>query len=236
MKTFFAALTAVALSASASAAVVTQWNFNGPSSGSPYLTPSTGAGSVQSVGGVTFADGSGSSNGGSSDPLGSNANNRGLQTTGYAAQGSNSGGSGVQFNVSTFGYDSIVINWDQRHSNTSSRWVQFQYSLDGVNFTAAGLAGDGLFQGTAGDTWFNNRTVDLSSIAGVANNANFAFRIVAVFAPNTNAYAASTSTSTYAGSGTWRFDMVTLSGNEVPAPGALALLAAGGLVMGRRRR
>ncbi|MFO0782794.1 MAG: hypothetical protein U0636_03830 [Phycisphaerales bacterium] len=233
MKTFFAALTAVALSASASAAVVTQWNFNGSTAN---LTPSTGAGSVQSVGSVTFADGNGASNGGSSDPVGNVPTNRGLQTTTYAAQGTNSGGAGVQFNVSTVGYDSIVITWDQRHSNTSSRWVQLQYSLDGVNFTAAGLAGDGLFQGTSGDTWFNGRSVDLSSIAGAANNANFAFRIVAVFAPNTNAYAPSTSTSSYATSGTWRFDMVTLSGNVVPAPGALALLAAGGLVMGRRRR
>src|SRR5690606_23380617 len=142
---------------------------------------------------------------------------------------------GVQFNVSTLGYDSVVVRWDHRHSNTSSRWWQFQYSLDGSSFSAAGLANDGLFAGTTGDTWFNNRTVDLSAIAGVANNANVPFRIVAVFAPGTNAYAASQGTSSYAG-GTARFDMVTIEGSEIPSPGALALLSLAGLLGKGRRR
>lgn len=234
MKTLLATsvLLAAAVSSAVCADVVTQWNFNGQTF---TTTPSVGAGSVSSQNGVSFADGSGSANGGSSDPAGSASTNRGLQTTGYSAQGTNSGLSGVRFDVSTVGYDSVIVSWDQRHSNTSSRYVQLQYSTDGTNFSAAGLTNDGIFLGTAGDTWFNGRTVDLSSIAGVANNASFAFRIVAIFAPTTSAYAASNGASSYAGSGTWRFDMVTVSGSTIPGPGALALFGCATLLTRRRR-
>lgn len=233
---------ALAVATAASADVITQWNFNGSSNttvpgGANSPTASTGSGTASLVGGVTAAAqfGSGAANGGSSDPAGGAPPNYGWQTTSYAAQGFNDDQAGVQFNVSTVGFASdIVVTWDQRHSNTSSRWVQFQYSLDGVNFTSAGLSGGGLFEGTAGDTWFNGRTVDLSGIAGVANNANFAFRIVASFGP-TGGYEASTSTASYASSGTWRFDMVTVNGT-IPAPGALALFVCAGLVGSRRRR
>jgi len=76
--------------------------------------------------------------------------------------------------------------------------------------------------------------VDLGGIAGVANNANFGFRIVSIFAPGTSAYAASNSGSTYAG-GTLRYDMVTVTG-VIPAPGAVALLGLAGLAGTRRRR
>lgn len=233
---------ALAAANTASADVISQWDFNGTSSatvagGASSPTASVGFGTASLVGGTTSTGfSSGASNGGSSDPAGGSPPNFGWQTTGYSAQGFADDTAGVQFNVSTVGFASgIVVSWDQRHSNTSSRWVQFQYSLDGVNFTSAGLAGGGLFEGTSGDTWFNGRTVDLSSIAGAANNANFAFRVVASFDPAGGAYAASTSTATYAATGTWRFEMVTVAG-EVPAPGALALLAVAGVLGSRRRR
>jgi hypothetical protein len=83
--------------------------------------------------------------------------------------------------------------------------------------------------------------VDLSSIAGVAENPNFAFRIVAAFAPGTSEYLAANSTSNYAAGGTWRFDMVTLNGTAaaVPEAGSLAglsLVALGMAAAGIRRR
>jgi hypothetical protein len=228
--------------AHAGTAVITQWNFNGPSAttvpgGNLSPTPSVGTGLASLIGGVTaeVTFGSGAVNGGSSDPAGGAPPNYGWQTTTYAATGTESGLRGVQFNVSTVGYQDIIINWDQRHSNTSSRFVQFLYSLDGTSFTNAGLLNDGVFVGAAGDTWFNNRTVSLTSIAGAADNPNFAFRIVAIFDPNGTNYVASNTTSNYAG-GTWRFDMVGVSGSAIPAPGALALLGLAGAFAAPRRR
>ena len=59
---------------------------------------------------------------------------------------------------------------------------------------------------------------------------------MAIFDPAGSGYVASNGTSTYAATGTWRFDMVTLNGNLVPAPGVLALLATAGILGGNRRR
>ncbi len=238
-----AALMAVSVSATAHASVVvTQWNFNSPTpdnnTGTGTTDPSIGAGIASLLNGVTGGFASGTANGGSSDPAASD--NSGWQTTGYAAQGQGNKLSGVQFAVSTLGYQDIVVRYDLRHSNTSSRYEQFQYSIDGNNFIDYVL-----FDGNAGDTWFNNRSVDLTGIAGVNDNASFAFRIVAAFAPNTSQYAASRATSDYGTAGTWRFDMVTVQGVAVPVPPPVpepetyALMLAGlGLVgfMARRRR
>lgn len=234
-----AAVTALA-SADFNPGTLTQWNFNGSSAttvpgGSSSPDPSLGFGTASLVGGTTATFASGTANGGSTDPVVTTPSNYGWNTTNFTAQGQGDQTRGVQFNVSTINWDKIVVSWDQRHSNTSSRFVQFLYSIDGTNFSNAGLANGGIFEGNAGDTWFNNRTVNLGAIAGVANNANFAFRIVSTFAPGTSAYAASTSTSSYAATGTWRFDMVTINGNLVPAPGAIALLGVAGLIARRRR-
>ena len=230
-------LTAALLAATnASADTITQWNFNSvtpdANTGTGSIIASIGAGSLSALAGVTTSFSSGTANGGSTDTA-PTADDSGFQTTGYAAQGAANKTRGVQYNVSTVGFEDIIVKYDLRHSNTSSRYEQFQYSLDGTNFVDFDL-----FDGNAGDTWFNNRTVDLSSIAGADNNASFAFRVVAAFAPNTSAYAASS--STYAGSGTWRFDMVTASGTAVaavPEPETYALLVAGlGLVGFSARR
>lgn len=230
-----AALLAVSVSATAQANVLTQWNFNSSTpdnnTGTGTTHPSVGTGVASLLNGVTGSFASGTVNLGSSDPAGSD--NSGWQTTGYAAQGQGNKLSGVQFAVSTLGFLDVVVSYDLRHSNTSSRYAQFQYSTDGVNFIDYAL-----FDGNAGDTWFNKRSVDLTGVAGVNDNASFAFRVVAAFAPGTSGYLASRSTSSYGTGGTWRFDMVTVQAAPVPEPEAYALMLAGlGLVgfMARRR-
>ncbi|PPC88031.1 MAG: PEP-CTERM sorting domain-containing protein [Methylotenera sp.] len=207
---------------SANADTITQWNFNSvpadTSTSTGTLTPNIGAGVISLLNGVTttgFNSGVGSSD--------TASDNTGFQTTTYAAQGAQNELRGVQYNVSTVGFSDITVSYDLRHSNTSSRYEQFQYSIDGTNFTDFAL-----FDGNVGDAWFN-RSVDLSSIAGADNNASFSFRVVAAFAPTTAGYLASNPTSNYAG-GTWRFDAVTVSGATVaavPEPESYALLVAG---------
>jgi hypothetical protein len=220
--------------------IVTQWNFNSvppdANTASGTLTPNVGLGTALLTGGTTGLFASGDASGGSTDPA--VGDDSGWQTTTYAPQGQESGLRGVQFNVATIGMENIVITWDQRHSNTSSRFAQLQYSLDGSTFSSVGLLNSGIFEASSGgDIWYNGRSVDLSSISGVADNASFAFRIVAIFDPAIgNAYSASTTSSSYAASGTWRFDMVTINGTVIPAPGALALLALAGMTAASRRR
>ena len=230
-----AALLAVS---NANADTITQWNFNSAtpdaSTSTGSIIASIGTGSLSALAGVTASFASGSANGGSSDtaPI---ADNSGYGTTAYSAQGAGNKTRGVQYNVSTVGFEDILVSYDLRHSNTSSRYEQFQYSLDGSNFIDFAL-----FDGNAGDKWFNNRSIDLSAITGADNNANFAFRVVSAFAPTTSAYVASTAASTYATTGTWRFDMATVSGNvvvAVPEPETYGMFLAGlGLIGFATRR
>jgi len=232
---FVGAVTALgASSAEASAAVqFAAWNFNGPQG---TLEASTGVGTAVTIGGTsgTFSLGDPTDDG-SAKP----AENKAWNIASFAAQGSGSGERGVRFDVSTTGRSSVVVSWRQRHSNSASRFVQFQYSLDGTTFTSSGLANDGIFEASlGGEVWQPQRTVDLSSIAGAADNAKFAVRIVSVFAPGTSGYAATAAGGNYSAAGTIRFDLVAFSGTPVPAPAAAGLGVAGGVLAlggGRRR-
>ncbi len=229
------AVLATAAALPARAVTLTQWNFNSPTPDANTATgttlPSVGAGTASLVGGVTSP--SFNSGVGSSDP--SASDNSGWQTTTYPAVGAGNKTAGVQFSVSTVGYQGISINYDLRHSNTSSRYEALQYTLNGSTWIDAAT-----FDGNAGDTWFNNRSFDLSSITGADNNANFAFRVLATFAPSTSTYVASSPTGTYGTSGTWRFDMATVSAvSAIPEPGPYAMLLAGLAIVGfiaRRQR
>jgi len=239
MKKTLTILAAMSVVASSQAVIFTQWNFNSvpadalTSTGS--ILPSTGAGTASLVGTTaTFASGGTIITPGSTDPA--LTDNTAWNTSGYQAATVGSGTRGVQFLVSTAGQQNIIIKWDQRHSNTSSKFSQFQYTVDGTNFITTGLTGGGVFTASAGDTWFNNRTVDLSTISGVNNNVNFGFRVVAIFAPSTSAYTASTVTSTYGTTGTNRFDMVTVDSEPVPEPATMIALLAGATAMLARRK
>lgn len=223
---------AVVLAGAASAnGQIVQWNFNTAITPPGTTVPNIGTGTASLVGGTTatFATGN------PLDVVTAPTVNSGWNVTTWAAQGTGSGTRGVQFATSTAGFENIQVSWQHRHSNTSSRFVQFQYSTDGLSFTSAGLAGDGIFTATAGDTWFA-RSVDLSGIAGVADNASFAFRVVAIVDAASGNYLTSNPTSTYGTAGTNRFDLVTVTGTVVPAPSAAAAMVLVGLAASRRRR
>jgi len=259
------ALVAGLAASAASADVFTQWNFNSnpadAATATGTITPNTGSGTLSSIGLTTNLFASGDASGGSSDPA--TGDDSGFQTTTYPAASANNETAGLQVLASTVGWENLIVSWDQRHSNTASRFWAFYYTLDGSAWTRLAVDGTnanpgatpasgapantpGLFGGNgtfsafdgtvtgAGDDWFNQRSVNLSSIAGAADNANFGFRVVSSFGSGSS-YVAS-SGGTYGTSSTSRFDMVTLNGTAIPTPGAFALLGLGGLMAMRRRR
>lgn len=208
------------------------WNFNGPQG---TTAPSVGTGTALTVGGV-------SANFSAGDPADDRAtvpaDNKGWNLASFASQGTASGERGAVFQCSSVGFESMAVTWHERHSSSASRFVQFQYALDGATFTSDGIANGGIFEATLGsDVWQPERRVELGSIQGVTGNPKFAVRIVSIFAPTTAAYAPTSLTSNYSPSGTVRFDLVTIQGVAVPAPAAIALGVAGVAAgLGTRRR
>lgn len=209
------------LSIGAQADVLTQWSFNNNN-----LLATTGAGTASLVGGTTgsFASGAGSSD----------TNGRAWNTTSYAAQGTGDKTRGVQFSISTLGFEDISFSYDSKHSGSASANELIQYSTDGLSFT------DLVVFKSLDTNFANGRLVDLSNIAAVNNQANLSIRIVSTFAPGGNVYAGTT--STYGTSGTMRFDQVTFNGtavSAVPEPTTYAMLLAGlgcvGFIARRRK-
>lgn len=190
--------------ASSALAQVASWNFNSATLTAPFPA-TTGSGTMSLIGGVTFTTNTGS-------PNDAGVPNNAPNTTSYPAQGVGSGTAGVEFVFSTAGFDNIRFVFDQRHSNTSSRFTQAQYSVDGgATFTIGPT-----FETPGGDTWNFDRTLDLTGVAGAGDNPALRVRIVSVFDPALgNAYSASRVTSTYAGSGTLRMDNVRVLGDAV---------------------
>ncbi|HMM12493.1 MAG TPA: T9SS type A sorting domain-containing protein [Bacteroidales bacterium] len=202
--------------------IVVRWNFNGPAAdqvpgGADNPLPEVGTGIASLIGGTTATFASGVASGGSSDPVTTSPPNYGWNTTTYPAQGANPKTAGVQFRVSTVGFDNIQFMFDQRLSNTAANTWVVQYTtniaatppvwVDAQTFTFEPQP-----TGT-GDVWYNQRTVNLSGVQALANNPNVAFRIVSDFDPTSGNYLAARSTSTYGTSGTSRFDMVTVMGS-----------------------
>lgn len=202
--------------------VITRWNFNGPAAdqvpgGAESPLTQTGFGVAALAGGTTATFASGAASGGSSDPEVTAPPNYGWNSATYPAQGTAPKTAGVQFNVSTLNFENIIFSFDQRLSNTAANTWVVQYCLD-VTATEPLWADAQVFTfvpqptGT-GDTWFNQRTVYLSTVSALNNNANAGFRIVSDFDPTTGTYLAARSTSNYGPAGTSRYDMVTVSGS-----------------------
>jgi hypothetical protein len=135
-----------------------------------------------------------------------------------------------QVSLSTANYSGISLAWDQTRSSTGPSNFRVDMSTDGVYFSTilasysviqAGASGSGTqsWSTTAAQSAF---TTTIANIAGAVNQGTLMFRFVNL--------------STVANGGTNRIDNISITGTLVPAPGALALLGAAGLVGGSRRR
>lgn len=230
-KTLIVAGATALLAASADAAVVTRWTFNGGS-----LAAASGSGSVAPRGGTSLSFTGGSAFDTSTGP------NRSVRVDGFSGLASQSGRRGIQFGTSTDGFGLVSVSFAIGGHLRSSRWGMFQYSTnDGLTYTAAGLDNGGRFR-LANDGSFKRVGFDLSFLDGVDDNPSFRFRIVAVADPLSGQMRA-VSGATVASSGFWRLDNVSVQGTSLatnstgaPAPGAIALLAAAGMVGATRRR
>jgi hypothetical protein len=147
-----------------------------------------------------------------------------LQTTSYPAQGQDSGLAGIVVSVPTTGYQNIVVKFDVRWSNTASKFLAVEYTTDGgANWTRARV-----LEARRGDRWHGDTEanggygalveLDLSGDANVNNNAQFAFRVVTIFDPNTGQYTAANfpnnPNATYSPNGTLRYDLIEILGEE----------------------
>jgi endonuclease/exonuclease/phosphatase family metal-dependent hydrolase len=197
------------------AGIIAQWNFNSsPADGvstTGSTTPSVGTGTAALYGGATATFATGDT---SLDPAATD--NSGWNTATYPAQGTGNKTRGAQFNVSTAGRQNILVTWALRVSSTASKYSRLQYTTNGTDFldfpTPVSLSADSVFE---------RKTNDLSSLPGVSDNSNFAIRFGSEFEGtainNGNANYVTPSGGTYAtaGTGTMRYDMVTVYGSQL---------------------
>ncbi|MGE5382939.1 MAG: T9SS type A sorting domain-containing protein [Omnitrophica WOR_2 bacterium] len=186
---------------------ITHWNFD-----QQTLVPDLGTGTALTIGGTTGSFFTG------------NPSLYSWSTTTYPAQGTSAGTAGVQFNVSTVGFNDIVVSWENRNSNTAANRIRLQYTLNGtdwLNFEATSTNATNVNDGTpvgfdAGryiadaTDWFM-RSADFSGIAGVEQNTQFGVRLVTEFVDGTS-YGPTNSTSVYATDGTIRVENVNFTG------------------------
>lgn len=146
----------------------------------------------------------------------------------YAFSSNNwSAGDYYEARVSTSNYANISVSWDQARSSTGPSSFELIFSIDGgsswttvTNYTVLQSGGGGA-PGTWSSTAYNALYSSSQALAGAENASLLIVRFRSLV----------TATS----SGSNRIDNVVISGDLVPAPGAVALLAVAGLVSRRRR-
>jgi hypothetical protein len=251
-----AALVAAAVLAAtgptAAAVTITQWNFNLATGTNNSPAPSTGIGSATPVGMTNNANNA-DITAATGDPA---SNDAGLPNNAWRVRGSVSNGwsgttqllSGARFNASTAGQSNIGVTMQIHATDGSARHGQLQYTTDGTTFVSFGplLDFNATFDGFAPFAW------NFSSIPGVNNNPDFGVKLVSAFSPvpftnangpqaaDTAFQRASGTLQVYTGgAGNWRFDLVTVTGGEVPEPASLTAAGAAvlaGILMRRRPR
>lgn len=152
-----------------------------------------------------------------------------------------------QFAVSTTGYESISLSWEQTSSSTGPKLFNLDYSTDGLNFstfaanyivrtnaTAVNNSGSGV---DTDGSWTTSTTrsgysysYDLSSVTALDDEATVYFRLAL-----SDLYNAAG--NLIPSGGTDRVDNFTVTGTLIPEPSVMALSLLGGVaLLGLRRR
>ncbi len=221
-----AAIAAASLIRVNAATTLTAWSFDNLTLGvNSAPAPSTGFGSASALGlsSPAVVSLSGSSSGGVNS----------WNLTGGWSTSAAIGTQGAKFTSSTLGYYQIQASFDVYAKTNSEAALLVQYSQDGIfwqnaNITSAGTAGilatntnpaNGIVAGCSyllltnklAAGWDNGVTVDLTGVPGVANDPNFAIRIVNA-ATGTNCLDTTGAIFNSANNGDWTLDNVVFSG------------------------
>lgn len=212
MKKILALVAFAGIAAVANADVLANWTFE--------VSIPTTAGPHAAEGGVVGGSATGFHAGATtySNPSG-NGSAESFSSNGWAT------GDYYQFSADTTGYENITFGWSQIRSGTGPGDFTLEYSTNGGSTFTTVMAY--AVVGGGSDFWSSSSTHLTSIYAPVAisgaDNAG-----VVLFRLRSNV--------TVASGGTNRVDDITVAGDLVPAPGALALVGLGGLIAGRRRR
>jgi len=242
---------------SASAATITQWTFEGLSTSGVNASPATAAGSgaASTVGMALYT---GPENSGIATLAGTDGTNNGAGNLTWKVRGSNGwntaaaiGTQGAQFSVNTTGYTGISASFDWYPSTKGEAKLLIQYTTDGTtwinasasditiptvgtlslntNSSSSNTVMGAYINTTAGNTWYNGITLNLSGISAADNDANFGFRLLNASTGTDNVQATG-GTALDNTAGNWSFDNVKISGTAAtPEPSTYALMM-GGLV------
>lgn len=206
MKKIFTFL-AILLATMSFGQTISQWNFDNPTPATAML-PTIGSGTFQTIGGVVDnVSTSGLMPAGNPTAAG----NLGYSIKTFPTAGTASGTAGFQFNVSTVGFTSpISVSFDPRGSNTSSRFQQYEYSINGGNTWTIIGNNSGLLT----NSFTSTPMVTITLPSNASNQPGFAFRIVSIFDPSGTDYSSvgynATTPSNYSSAGAWRIDNFTI--------------------------
>ncbi len=121
----------------------------------------------------------------------------------------------MDFAVDTTGYEDIILSFSSTRNNQGFDVNSILFSTDGVNYTSFST-----FDPSNGS--YGLIIADMSSAAALNDAGTIFIQLLFGGAQNNN--------------GTTSLDNVRIVGTLIPAPGALALLGAAGLIATRRRR
>jgi len=219
---FLSALSTISLNAQSHIAL---WNYNAIVGAPTAPVADLGAGTSSIVGSLVV----GSAATGM-DPIINNGcgSQNGLNPGAWAftaSPGLTNESNGVQYNVSTVGFQNIFFTWDQRSSNTAVNTMRVKYTLDGTTWTdfvmtdqnttyCNGVLDGGRFQNSAVGDNYRRVSVNFTSITGANNNANFAVRVLAAHYQTSGEFRQTGVPTSIATAGTWRFDNVSIGGRS----------------------